>query len=762
MLTMYSLPSLSKHQYTLSQLSSSYCFITTQLNGIQKEMKTVRTKWKESFRILNAKLGALRGLFGSYGVYNNNKIGKEEGDGKAETSKNVPASPKSEILSYLFLGRSSCFSLDDNTYDGAGAGASASTEAVTNFFATHLNEMGLTRMKNSCELGLASIETLIRRNILASVRALLYAANELNGLASTARAVDSYATLSFNEEMKRDTIVNYEGEEEHEQESKNDEKENNTVLISYTQTIELQKSCESLYLTVEYCLSQIVIIRHRLRDFLCWMSYMHANMKAQGTALDSFERENARKKKPPKVVINSLVSFLSEEEEEVKNDDTTMKRTESELLFGIPILDFFDQDNVKVQKKSSSIYSSDEKDESSDIMASDIPSIKALVKSITNICQSLFSQPCDRLSKTVRRRNIFIENDHDKCCNSIATHKRMGLYHSESNNSCGFRPRIVNILNSLDNDEEINDKFHSREWFLVAKSSQTEMAKEGESFDEDYKHNGNNIVRLFAFPCCAEYEDEEKDDDDGYTTPTTEKNQFHYLEGLMKLPKGCQVKEIVFYGDDGKSSLWDNDNYDHDYKNAFDTSLGSSGEGRQALVLLVSREQNNNNTISEELWMIRDYDKIGFRLIQCHSLDENGDNRSNNDVDIERYDKAIAMEHHSADLISDVVIIDREDDEEDSEEEQEYDDYDTSQKKKVKLYARTRQVRTIEKISEKEEVKEFSTRQRTSNCLVVSGSRGIGGVMLNNNKDIIRLFDLEEDEASDDSDEGDNSYMDEE
>lgn len=338
MLTMYSLPSLSKHQYTLSQLSSSYCFITTQLNGIQKEMKTVRMKWKESFRILNAKLGALRGLFGSYGVYNNKKIGKE--DGKAETSKNVPASPKSEILSYLFLGRSSCFSLHDNTYDGAGASASASTEAVTNFFATHLNEMGLTRMKNSCELGLASIETLIRRNILASVRALLYAANELNGLASTARAVDSYATLSFNEEMKRDTIVDYQGEEEHAQESKDDDNENNNVLISYTQTIELQKSCESLYLTVEYCLSHIVIIRHRLRDFLCWMSYMHANMKAQGTALDSFERENARKKKPPKVVINSLVSFLSEEEEaeEVKNDDTTMKRTESELLFGIPIL----------------------------------------------------------------------------------------------------------------------------------------------------------------------------------------------------------------------------------------------------------------------------------------------------------------------------------------------------------------------------------------------------------------------------------------
>lgn len=398
--------------------------------------------------------------------------------------------------------------------------------------------------------------------------------------------------------------------------------------------------------------------------------------------------------------------------------------------------------------------------------------------------------------------DVFIEKDHDKCCNSIATHKRMGLYHSESNNSCGFRPRIVNLHNSVDNDEEINDKFHSREWFLVAKSSQAEMEKEEESFDEHLKHNENNMVRLFAFPCCAEYDDEEKDDD-GYTTSTTEKNQFHYLEGLMKLPKGCQVKEIVFYGDDGKSSLWDNDNYDHDYKNAFDTSLGSSSEGRQALVLLVSREQNNNNTISEELWMIRDYDKIGFRLIQCHSLDENGDNRSNNDVNIERYDKAIAMEHNSADLISDIVIIDREDDEEDSEEEQEYDDYDTSQKKKVKLYARSkykqynmyihllilimtisshflgnlmpvlctilslffkqaRQVRTIEKISEKEAVKEFSTRQRTSNCLVVSGSRGIGGVMLNNNKDIIRLFDLEENEASDDSDEGDNSYMDEE
>jgi hypothetical protein len=76
------------------------------------------------------------------------------------------------------------------------------------------------------------------------------------------------------------------------------------------------------------------------------------------------------------------------------------------------------------------------------------------------------------------------------------------------------------------------------------------------------------------------------------------------------LPSSYRVKEIVFYGDDGNSSL-----------SAGTDSDATGQEGRQSIGLLVSCpfKEQNVDLISEELWLIR-YDHVVFEHVAIPSL----------------------------------------------------------------------------------------------------------------------------------------------
>jgi hypothetical protein len=94
-----------------------------------------------------------------------------------------------------------------------------------------------------------------------------------------------------------------------------------------------------------------------------------------------------------------------------------------------------------------------------------------------------------------------------------------------------------------------------------------------------------------------------------------------YLGARLVLPSSYRVKEIVFYGDDGNSSL-----------SAVTDSDATGQEGRQSIGLLVSCpvKEQDVNLISEELWLIR-YDHVIFEHVPVPSPD--GSDQSLVDLD---------------------------------------------------------------------------------------------------------------------------------
>lgn len=279
LLQLHSIPDMYLRRHELQQIAPSYCFIKQQMNIISQGMKEAASKWKESLRPLDMKLKNLRKLLQDYGVT----------QASFSTSKPNPASPKSEILSMIFEGNRNhyCYSNQSN----------GSADAMIQFFSTHLNEQGFNRMSNACELGVASVEAMIRKSILKPARALVYVSSELYGLANSNENDEDLSNHNDSFFLKED-------------ESDQDFSIQKSLLSSQN-ALDLQKRSEQLYLITEQALAQIIECRHRLRDFLRWVLGTLTKVKAQGTAMDSFERKKARKTRPSQATVNHVTSFLS-------------------------------------------------------------------------------------------------------------------------------------------------------------------------------------------------------------------------------------------------------------------------------------------------------------------------------------------------------------------------------------------------------------------------------------------------------------------
>lgn len=340
------------------------------------------------------------------------------------------------------------------------------------------------------------------------------------------------------------------------------------------------------------------------------------------------------------------------------------------------------------------------------------PSIKAALNSVGESATFLFSRTNEVVSQSIKTHELVFSynwpHDSNDTSNSstpcISIHKRIGMFYDDSTG--GFSPNLAKDLTH----EEIQN-LRIQQWLLVAKS--------------DKINDDQSVIHLVYFPCMKH----DEDTDEMVSFP-----QF-YLQGFMKLPHGCSLKEIAFYGDDGNSSILGNA--------AFDETDILPKEGRQALALLVVRETRQNmkmetddqieesdTLLSEELWILK-YDKV---RLQVKYFDDSLVKRINIDTTLPLDSDEIAQ------------VLDINEDDMDDMEYSLNDERDV-----VKIYARNRQFQQLKKAknSTLDNCKQFQNR------LVVNGSRGIGGVITNGN--ILGLFDLEEDEEADDSDEDSES-----
>ena len=267
---LYDLPQLSLRHYELSWISSSYAFVAANVYKAHSSLNLAASGWKEAIRPLEAKFSLLKDVLRQYGVV------KDESN----------ATVRSEMLSYMLLGNCST-----NT--------EGSSEALVQFFA-NLSEFALQRLAKTVESGVVTAESRLRATVQTSGQALVYAASELYGLARSSAAYSCDGELLLKKDQAK---------------------------------LALHVS-ERLCIETEKCLADVIRVRHHLRDLFAWMVWVVLCAKADGTALDSPERQQAASKRPPQVVIDRVAAFLSDAR---SLDDDSGIRSETERILGIQL-----------------------------------------------------------------------------------------------------------------------------------------------------------------------------------------------------------------------------------------------------------------------------------------------------------------------------------------------------------------------------------------------------------------------------------------
>lgn len=174
-LTIYSIPAMTKHRYSLQTISALYSSIQSHLSAICDGVPGVSTAWTNAMKPLDLKMAALQKVLTSYGA--KQSIG-------------------SVLVQHIILGK-----------------ASEHANALDQFFTSiHMNDQLMTRTEKALHNALAGVETVARTILLAPARSLVFDANELYGmddqlLPDTCELAETARTLLFSVEYLVAQIV---------------------------------------------------------------------------------------------------------------------------------------------------------------------------------------------------------------------------------------------------------------------------------------------------------------------------------------------------------------------------------------------------------------------------------------------------------------------------------------------------------------------------------------------------------------------------
>ena len=235
---LYSTPHLALRQHDLTWISSSFSTISANLLCIHQALQDLPTTWTNIFRPLEAKWSSLKELLDRYGV------------------------DSLHLSSVLVVG------LGSGSKEGA-------PEAIVQFLCS-LNEHALQRMLKNLESSIASVESTLRRNVVAPAQALVYSASEMLSLS---QSMSCY--LHDFPNLLQETVASQ------------------ALAIS-----------ETLYQNAELCVRDVVLMHLRIRDLVRWLIWEVLCAKADNTPIDSPEHGNARAKRPPQAVLDRVTHFL--------------------------------------------------------------------------------------------------------------------------------------------------------------------------------------------------------------------------------------------------------------------------------------------------------------------------------------------------------------------------------------------------------------------------------------------------------------------
>eukprot|EP00562_Extubocellulus_spinifer_P001852 CAMPEP_0178484400 /NCGR_PEP_ID=MMETSP0696-20121128/7731_1 /TAXON_ID=265572 /ORGANISM="Extubocellulus spinifer, Strain CCMP396" /LENGTH=1148 /DNA_ID=CAMNT_0020111949 /DNA_START=1 /DNA_END=3447 /DNA_ORIENTATION=+ len=535
-------PSIPRYRYELQTISSLYCSILmAHVRAIGRGLRDAASSWTGALRQLDVKFDNLVTLLRNYSAIPEVPTIHDSATVKGNAMR-------LSLRHYIVSARSQRF-------------VSAASALDQFFGAPLMNDQLLQRMIRTLESSASSVEGHLRKNVLAPSRSLVWDSLELKGLAG---AMDSISCHGVQ-------------------------------LMDPTAAYGLCRSVESLHLTIQTCLRDIIDARCRLRDFLGWMRSTASSVKARGTAPDSALRENARKRRVDDSVVKRVASYFVGD---VSAGLCDKNRSLTECVLGVPVSDYFCTASLGSAIASTEAAHLTQQHNSS--------SVKDCLTATAKQVSLVFQQPRVALSKSVRRIDVeFSHGDGLSSCNAetfpIAIHRRMGVGSSDTidaaidrNKGC-FNPALNRATKALGQ----SNVDQCRHWILVAKAGRVNPARVDDS----------PVVQIVALPCAAAGSLSALCEIDEIVTKPS-----FYLESFVSLPPGCKVSDIKFYGDDGSSSL-------------------SSGiaetvvEGRQSLGLLVKRVRPGGSDalgggqLSEELVLFQ-YADLPYRFISVANAGE--------------------------------------------------------------------------------------------------------------------------------------------
>ena len=536
-LSLCSVPAIPQHRYELQTISSLHCSIMAHIHAIGKGLREATSSWNGALRQLDQKFDQVVNLLRNYGA-----ITEIPTDASTTVKGNAV---RLALRNYIISARSQRY-------------ASAASALDQFFGAPLMNDQLLQRMMRTLEASARSVEGQLRKDLLAPSRSLVWDSSELKGL------VGAMSTTGLYGDQFMDPAVAY----------------------------GLCRVAETLHLTIETCLRDMVDVRCRLRDVLGWIRSTASAVKAKDTAKDSALRENARKRRVDDSIVKKVAGYFAKDiVSRADGIDFTQRRI-SECVLGIPISDYFGAStNADRHLAGQSAEQG-------------ISSIKDFLgEAASNVVKS-FRQPRKTLMESVQRVDIEFkgwekQNDHNDeakktktvMSKPMAIHSRVGAGSPDQNDKSAtgcFRPRLDTARERL---QSVVDQ--CRHWMVIAKVGEVSVRE-------------RTAIQIVVIPCAAFGSRSPFDDDcDAPDTLPT-----YYLESFVFLPLGCTVSGVEFYGDDGSRSPG--------------TGVANTvAEGRQGLGILVERTESTNSSaaamagggqVSEELFLFS-YDELVYRCV---------------------------------------------------------------------------------------------------------------------------------------------------
>lgn len=302
---------LPRQRFELKYLSSCYQSLFSHLWDARRGIRAVSVSWKAAVRPLDLKFSGLVKLLSDYGVERPmTRDGCDMGDGNGSDLIRL------EFLRFILSGRTATGGNDSSS-------GSSTSAALDQFFTRpQMHDMLLQKEFRGVEVSLSSTEVILRSQALHSIRAVVFEAEELYGMACA---------------WEKQEVHSLTGD-----------------FLDVATALNLYNAARVLYLSFNQCLGYIVQARTRVNDLLAWIRGTAARVRAWGTAPDSIQRKNAKALRVSNGVVQRVAAFLSGPLMFALKDGTSKleHRTLTECIIGMPLSDFL------VQRKLTSMVSS--------------------------------------------------------------------------------------------------------------------------------------------------------------------------------------------------------------------------------------------------------------------------------------------------------------------------------------------------------------------------------------------------------------------